>query len=346
VGTKADADEPIVGDPIGRDGLMTDLANEMIAYSPEELLEVAEKEFAWLEGEARRAARDMGLGDDWRAALERTKNDYPPVGDQVVTVRDMAREATEFVMSRDLITVPPLAREVWRMEMMSAEAQKTNPFFLGGDMIIVSSPTDGQSEAEKEMALRANNRNFSRATVHHELIPGHHLQGFVNSRSNGHRGVFRTPFYHEGWALWWEIHLWDLGFPVTPEHRMGMLFWRMHRAARIIFSLKFHMGEWTPDQCIDFLVERVGHERASATGEVRRSFNGNYSPLYQAGYLLGGMQLRALYQELVPGGRMSERDFHDAVLAAGPMPIEMIRALLIPELPLTLDHQAEWRFAQ
>jgi hypothetical protein len=347
VGARNGQDEPIVGDPIGRDGLLADLANEMIPYSPEELIGIAEREFAWLEGEARRAARDMGLGDDWKAALERTKNDYPPIGEQVIAVREMAREAVEFVESRDLVTVPALAKEIWRMEMMSAEAQKTNPFFLGGEVIQVASPTDGQSELEKVMALRANNRHFSRATVHHELIPGHHLQGFAAQRNNsGYRSVFSTPFYTEGWALWWELHLWDLDFPVTPENRMGMLFWRMHRAARIIFSLKFHLGEWTPEQCIDFLVDRVGHERASATGEVRRSFNGNYSPLYQAGYLLGGMQLRALHRELVGRGRMTERAFHDAVLATGQMPIEMVRATLRPDVPLRFDQSSQWRFAQ
>lgn len=347
VGAREGQDEPIVGDPIGRAGLLTDLANEMIPYTPEELIALAEREFAWLEGEARRAARDMGLGDDWKAALERTKNDYPEVGGQVIAVREMAQEAIHFVESRNLVTVPALAKEVWRMEMMSAEAQKTNPFFLGGEVIQVASPTDGQSELEKVMALRANNRHFSRATVHHELIPGHHLQGFAAQRNNtGYRGVFSTPFYTEGWALWWELHLWDLNFPLTPENRMGMLFWRMHRAARIIFSLKFHLGEWTPEQCIDFLVDRVGHERASATGEVRRSFNGNYSPLYQAGYLLGGLQLRALHRELVGRGGMSERQFHDAVLATGQMPIEMVRALLRPDIPLRLDHPAQWRFAQ
>jgi hypothetical protein len=346
VGVREGQDEPIIGDPIGREGLRADLANEMIPYTPEELLTIAEREFAWLEGEARRAARDMGLGDDWKAALERTKNDYPPVGGQVLEVRDLAREAVAFVESRNLVTVPALAKEVWRMEMMSAEAQKTNPFFLGGEVIQVSSPTDGQTELEKVMALRANNRHFSRATVHHELIPGHHLQGFAAQRNNaGYRSIFSTPFYTEGWALWWEIHLWDLGFPETPENRMGMLFWRMHRAARIIFSLRFHLGEWTPEQCIDFLVDRVGHERASATGEVRRSFNGNYSPLYQAGYLLGGMQLRALHRELVQGRRMPERAFHDAVLATGQMPIEMVRALLRPDLPLALRQEASWRFA-
>lgn len=347
VGAREGQDEPIVGDPIGRAGLLADLANEMIPYTPEELIVIAEREFAWLEGEARRAARDMGMGEDWKAALERTKGDFPEVGGQVVAVREMAREAISFVESRNLVTVPALAKEVWRMEMMSAEAQKTNPFFLGGEVIQVASPTDGQSELEKVMALRANNRHFSRATVHHELIPGHHLQGFAAQRNNsGYRGVFSTPFYTEGWALWWEIHLWNLNFPVTPENRMGMLFWRMHRAARIIFSLKFHLGEWTPEQCIDFLVDRVGHERASATGEVRRSFNGNYSPLYQAGYLLGGMQLRALHAELVTRGSMPERNFHDAVLATGQMPIELVRALLRPEIPLRLDQPAQWRFAQ
>ena len=50
----------------------------------------------------------------------------------------------------------------------------------------------------------------------------------------------------------------------------------MHRWARIIFSLGFHLGKMTPEQCIDFLVDRVGHERENATGEVRRSFSGSY----------------------------------------------------------------------
>jgi len=58
-------------------------------------------------------------------------------------------------------------------------------------------------------------------------------------------------------------------------------------------------------QAIDFLVDRVGHERRNATAEVRRSVNGSYSPLYQAAYLLGGLQLRSLHAELVPG-RMTD----------------------------------------
>ena len=229
------------------------------------------------------------------------------------------------------------------MEMMSPERQKVSPFFLGGEVILVSYPTDAMAHGDKLMSLRGNNEHFSRAVVHHELIPGHHLQGFMNERYNAHRRLFGTPFWHEGNALYWEFRLYDLGFPRGPEDRVGMLFWRMHRAARIIFSLSFHLERMTPDEAVDFLVERVGHERANAEAEVRRSFNGSYPPLYQAGYMLGGLQFRALQEELVGSGRMSERAFHDAILQGGSMPVEMVRARLTGTL-LDRGHEASWRF--
>ena len=193
------------------------------------------------------------------------------------------------------------------------------------------------------MALRGNNRAFSRAVVHHELIPGHHLQHFYNERYQPHRQLFDTPFWGEGWALYWELLLYERGFAATPEEKIGMLFWRSHRAARIIFSLRFHLGTMTPEEAIDLLVTRVGHERANATAEVRRSFNGNYSPLYQAAYMLGGLQFRALHAELVGRGRMTNRQFHDAILQGGRMPVEMVRARLTNQR-LARDYRPSWRF--
>ena len=197
---------------------------------------------------------------------------------------------------------------------------------------------------EKLQALRANNIHFARATVFHELVPGHHLQWYSLARYNQHRQLFMTPFWVEGWALWWEFQLWDRNFPRSPEDRIGMLFWRTHRCARILFSLNFHLGKWTPQQCIDFLVDRVGHERASATGEVRRSFNGDYSPLYQVGYMMGALQLRELHKELVAPGKMTDQQFHDGIMHGGSMPIEMVRAHL-EQTKLPKDFVPAWRFA-
>ena len=343
VGIKQGDNDPIIGDPIGAAGLEADLAHEMMPYTPDRLIAIAEREYAWCEAEMKKASREMGFGDDWRKAVEKVKNTYVEPGKQPDLIRDLAREAEEFVTKRDLVTVPPLASEIWRMEMMTPERQRVAPFFLGGETILVSYPTDGMTHEEKMMSMRGNNPHFSRATVHHELIPGHHLQGFMNARYMTHRQTFSTPFWMEGWSLYWEMLLWDQGFPRTPEDRVGMLFWRMHRTARIIFSLRFHLGTMTPQEAVDFLVERVGHERANAEAEVRRSFNGTYPPLYQVAYMIGGLQFRALHRELVESGRMTNRQFHDAILQGGRMPVEMVRARL-ENRPLTRDYRAQWRF--
>lgn len=337
-------DGPIIGDPIGTDGLKADLVHEMIPYTPEELIAIAEKEYAFSLSEAKKAAREMGFGDDWRSAMEKVKNTYVEPGKQPELIRDLARQAEAFFDQHDWVTIPALAREDWRMEMLSPERQKVSPFFLGGDQILVSYPTADMSDEDKLMSLRGNNPHFSHATVFHELNPGHHLQGFMSARYNSHRRMFGTPFWNEGQSLYWEMFLWDHGFQVSPEDRMGALFWRMHRSARIIFSLNFHLGKMTPEQAVQFLVDSVDFERANAEAEVRRSFNGTYSPLYQIGYMIGGLQLRALHHELVDTKKMSEREFHDAVLQGGPMPILMVRARL-EKTPLTRQGAPVWRWA-
>lgn len=334
----------IVGNPIGREGLMTELAFEMIPYTPEELIEIANKEFAWCENEMKKASREMGFGDDWKKALEKVKNMHVDPGKQPEMIRDLALEAIKFMDDHDLVTIPALARETWRMEMMPPERQLVNPFFTGGEVISVSFPTNAMTFEQKMMGMRGNNIPMSRATVFHELIPGHHLQGFVGARYKPYRSIIGgTPFITEGWALYWELLLWDMKFQKTPEDRVGALFWRMHRCARIIFSLSFHLGKMSPDECIALLVDRVGHERENAVGEVRRSFGGAYGPLYQAAYLLGGMQLYSLHKELVDGGKMTNRQFHDGVLHENRIPVEMIRASLGKQ-KLTREYTSNWRF--
>lgn len=343
-GEEDDSDDPIIGDPIGAAGLAADLEHEMLAYTARELIEIAEREYDWCVNQLQQASAELGYDDDWQAALAHVKSLHLDPGEQPVLVRELALEAVAFVRDRDLVTVPPLAEEIWRMEMLSPESQRTAPFFLGGEVVRVAFPTEGMSHEEKLMSLRSNNVPFSRAVVHHELIPGHHLQGFMTARYNTHRRAFSTPFWGEGWPLYWEMLLWDLGFPRTPEERIGMLFWRTHRAARIIFSLKFHLGEMSADEAVEFLVDGVGHERSAATAEVRRSFGGSYPPLYQAAYMVGGLQIRALHEEVVGSGRMSDRDFHDAILQGGSMPIEMHRARLLDVAP-SWEYEPRWRFA-
>ncbi len=343
VGIKPDDKTTIIGDPIGRDALLQELEYEMIPYTPEELVEIANKEFAWSEAEMKKASRELGFGDDWKKALEAVKNKYVEPGKQPELIRGQAIEAIEFLEKNELVTVPKLARDSWRMEMMTPERQLVSPFFLGGETILVSYPTAGMTHEQKMMSMRGNNPHFTRAVTHHELIPGHHLQGFMNRRHRDYRSVFRTPFWGEGWALYWEFLLWDMNFSKTPEDKIGALFWRMHRCARIIFSLNFHLEKMSPQESVDFLVNRVGHERDNATAEVRRSFSGEYGPLYQIAYMMGGLQFYNLHREMVGSKRMTNRQFHDAILKEGAIPVEMVRAILTKQ-KLGRDYKSNWRF--
>lgn len=332
----------IIGNPIGRVELIRQLKNEMIPYTPEELIDLAMKEFAWCDEELLKASREMGFGDDWRAAQEKVKMSFVPAGQQPEAMLELYDQSVAFLKNNDLISIPPIAEETWRMIMIPPERQLISPFFLGGEVLQIAYPTDEMEHEDKLMSMRGNNPHFSRSTVHHELIAGHHLQRFMNSRYKDYR-FFGTPFWTEGWALYWELLLWDMDFPRSPEDRIGMLFWRMHRCARIIFSLNYHLGNWTPQECIDFLVERVGFERANAEAEVRRSFTGNYGPLYQIAYMIGGQQFYALKRDLVDSGKMTIKEFHDAVMRENAMPVEMVRALLSDQ-KLTKNFETNWKF--
>jgi len=343
-GLKGKDEDPLVGDPIGAAALADDLAAECIPYTPEELIAIGEHEFEYCEGEIRKTAGEMGFGADWKAALAKVKADYVPPGQQNDLVTELGREAVKFVRDNDLVTVPPLCDETWRLTMTSVEGQKTLPFAAyGGQNMTVAYANEEMKTDDKLMAMRNNNRHFTHIVVPHELIPGHHLQGFIAQRNRTYRAMFSTPFLVEGWALYWELKLYDLNYSKTPEDRLGMLFWRMHRCARIIVSLKFHLGQMTPKEMVDFLVERVGHEKSGATGEVRRFIGGSYSPLYQCGYMIGGIQLRALHHEMVDAGKMTEREFNDTVLTYNAIPVEFIRAGM-ENVSLKRDQPASWEF--
>lgn len=332
------------GSPIGAKRLAELLQEEMIPYTAAELVDLGKRELEWCRQEQQKVAKELGF-DDPAKALEHVKTHHVPPGQQPAVIRRLALEAIEYVEKHDLVTIPQLARDSWRVGMMSAERQRFNPYFTGGSTISISYPNDEMDHSDKLMSMRGNNPHFSAATVHHELIPGHHLQDFMTTRYNTHRGPYGTVFWTEGWALYWEMLLWDHGFAKNPKDKMGFLFWRMHRCARIIFSLGYHLGEMNPQQCVDMLVDVVGHERTHAEGEVRRSLAPGTPTLYQCAYMLGGMQFYVLHLELVKSGKMTAREFHDRILRGNRIPVEMVR-VEISDVPVTRDYKTSWRFAE
>lgn len=342
---KAMDNSGIIGNPIGKDELERQLRFEFIPYSPEQLIQIAAKQYDWCLNEMKKASRAMGYGDDWEKALEKVKQNFLPPGKQPQLINELQEFAMHMIDSLGLVTIPDNAREAWRMVMLSPEQMRFASYFLGGSQIMVAYANEEQDYDTKMMIMRSGNYSFARAEVFHELIPGHNLQFYMNKRYRPYRRQFSTPFNSEGWAFYWEMILWDNGYNRTPEEKIGALFWRMTRCARIVFSLNYHLKNWTPQQCIDYLVEKVGLERFVAESEVRRSFTGGYGPLYQLAYMIGALQMYELHKEVVGGKKMTDRQFNDAFLHNGTMPIEMFRAL-VTDQKLSPDFTTRWRFAE
>lgn len=118
LGLETEDEDTIVGEPIGRSGILKALDTEVIPYTPEELISIARKEYAWCETEMEKAANALGF-QHWRSALEYVKNLYVEPGKQPSLVRDLTREATAYVRKHDSVTVPPVCAETIQTFMMS-----------------------------------------------------------------------------------------------------------------------------------------------------------------------------------------------------------------------------------
>jgi hypothetical protein len=111
VGVSADDKTTIIGDPVGRDALMAELQDNMIPYTPEELIAIAQTEMDWCMKEMLKASREMGYGDDWHKAVEHVKQMHVPPGEQPELIRRLVVQGSDYVKQNDMVTVPALADE-------------------------------------------------------------------------------------------------------------------------------------------------------------------------------------------------------------------------------------------
>ncbi|MBM4014713.1 MAG: DUF885 domain-containing protein [Planctomycetes bacterium] len=344
---------------IGRERYAALLAFERIALTPEEMLAFGQQQLAELQDEIGaetakwRGAPGFALPTDlppelvaaaegpaaWRLGLELAKRDIVPVGAQRDFVQQVALEAIAFVQEQRLFEVPPLAAECWRLKLSDLETQKTLAFgYYGGEYMGVGAPLPAMEHSRKVEALRSNARPTTRTVVPHELIPGHHLQGFHVDRRPA-RAPWHSPFFVEGWAVHGEWLMDRHGFFRDPRERIGHLFWRLLRAARIVVSTRFHLREWTPAQMVDFMVEQAGLERSAAQAEVDRYMV--YSPLYQCAYLYGAWQIRQLREECRAqwdaqaragaGPGYDDVRFHRRLVEQGSIPLAFARMAMLDE---------------
>ncbi len=162
----------------------------------------------------------------------------------------------------------------------------------------------------------------------HEAVPGHHHQIALQQELEipGWRRNF-TYFtaYTEGWGLYSERLGIEMGLYDTPETDMGRLSYEMWRACRLVVDTGLHSKGWSKEQAIGFMRDNSALSEANIEAEVNRYISW---PGQALGYKIGELRIRALREraERELGARFDLRGFHDAVLAQGAVPMDVLEA--------------------
>ncbi len=195
----------------------------------------------------------------------------------------------------------------------------------------VDGSADGSTPGRVVVATSnyAHRRIISDETqAYHEGIPGHELQVTIEQHLKGlpaFRSQIRNNAYIEGWAVYAEALGKEIGFFQDPASDYGRLNLELLRAVRFVVDTGIHADGWTRDQAVTYFRESGAADEPTIQAEVDRYIA---LPAQSLSYKIGQLKIRELRarakQELGP--RFDIRKFHDEILSAGSLPMDMLDA--------------------
>ncbi|HEU5303498.1 MAG TPA: DUF885 domain-containing protein, partial [Gemmatimonadales bacterium] len=238
--------------------------------------------------------------------------------------------AHDFIRERGLVTVPEapvqvVATPAFLSALVPFAAYEPPPIYLPDQTgrFYVTQPDPALSPQAYSQQLRGHCLHAIPAMVAHETYPGHHLQ-LVTAQGLGSevRRHLWSPLMVEGWALYCEQLMKEVEYYRTEQERLFQLVNLLWRAVRVVLDVGLHTRGMTPAEAVDYMVEHLPIERASAEAEVRRYCAW---PTYQLCYAVGRRELLRLRDACRErdGDRFTPRRFHDEVMRYGGLPVSL-----------------------
>jgi uncharacterized protein (DUF885 family) len=324
--------------PVGRQYFETLLReSHMVDWDADWLLAKGQELYDSTLAEMETLAQQIAPGKSAKALVEEAKNDHPTAEGLLDAYRESMRQARQFVIDHDLVTIPP------GEELIIVET----PLFLRNQIpyaaymppglleerqqgVFVVTPVNPADPPElQEEKLRGHPYADLAVTALHEAYPGHHLQLVVaNLNKSLPRlfGGFISSLFVEGWAFYCEELMEDQGFIAEPIQRLGRLQAQLWRAARIIVDVSLHTAKMTAEEAIQFMIEKANLEPGDARAEVIRY---TQTPTQPMSYLMGKyeiMQIVEEYKSRFPNHGLKQ--MHDAMLLSGSLPPRLMRRRL------------------
>ena len=246
----------------------------------------------------------------------------------------VSREALLDAYRRDLLAMRPKLPEYFgilpkaqlEVEPVPAYSEKEQaPAYYQG----------GTPDGSRKGAIYINTYDFAHRSLpnvesiaYHEGIPGHHLQISIAQELTGlpefrkHGGY---TAYTEGWGLYAERLGKEMGFYQDPYSDYGRLETDIFRAVRLVVDTGVHSQHWSRQQMIDYFHAHTGLDEATVQSETDRYIAW---PAQALGYKVGQLELWKLRTDAKAalGARFDNRSFHDEVLDAGPLPMDVLES--------------------
>jgi uncharacterized protein (DUF885 family) len=318
---------------IGRDAFDALLRDkELLPYDAVSLKKWGEELYAETASRLVEAAKVLGDAE-WRDSLDRLRKDHPSDDELVGAYRhDMERSRAATYVA-DLAAFP--AGESLTVEAMPDFARPTLPYAAyvqpgqferaRRGRFWVTLPAPGEPDAVKEERLSGHPRKGIAVIACHEGYPGHHLQlSTAADHPSLARKAIRSNVLIEGWGLYVEELMTELGFLDDPETRLLRLKDLLWRAARVSVDVGLSTGELGFEQAVRFMMDGPKLERPNAVGECRRY---TLNPLQPSSYALGRAAILDLRQRARRKG-YGMRLFHDALLGCASIPPALAAAEL------------------
>ena len=307
-------------------------SNTTTRYSPDEIHATGLAEVDRIEGEMLDILDSQGIAggsfaERVRIVMEDPAHQFPNTdegrADMIAYLEDFDRRVMA-IAADYFITIPPQPLEIVRVPEYSQDSSPGG--YYNGPALDGSRP--GRFYINQKQT--ADNPRWTLPTLMiHEGSPGHHFQISTSQLIEGVPLLRRlSPFsaFSEGWALYSErIAKTDMGlYDNDPLGDLGRLQAEMFRAVRLVVDTGMHAKRWSREQAIEYMITKTGMTTEEVTREIERYV---VWPGQATAYKTGQLALLAMREEaeLKLGERFDLREFHEAVLMNGAMPLDILK---------------------